>query len=322
MVRDDGTSQTGGTALVLSGGGAKGAFQLGALEALADAGFGTAGRPYARVAGTSVGALNGAMVAAGRGPGGTNALGELWRSIGARDVFRKRSIPALLLHGLLWKLGLRRHGPLGLYSNAPLRALIERYLGDCPRFEVPFSAGRVDLHTGVYESEVHPGTPHFVDEILASTAIPVTWPPVWIDGHPFVDGGVREITPLGDIVAHEPDRVILITTERRAKEWMNERPEHLLDVAQQTIPVLVDNTFAGDLDLYLTINRAAQQVEALGGTFTDAAGRAYRAYETLFIAPAEPLGDGLDFTRAALDRRIEQGYGATLRALEATGWEA
>jgi NTE family protein len=311
--------QTGGTALVLSGGGAKGAFQLGALEALADAGYGTGAHPYARVAGVSVGALNGAMVAAGRGPAGTNTLGELWRTIDADDVYRKRSVPALVLHGLLWKLGLRRTGPLGLYSNAPLRALIERYLGDCPRFEVPFTAGRVDLETGDYESDVHPGTPAFVDEILASTAIPVTWPPVRIGDTAFVDGGVREITPIGDVIDHEPDRVIIVVTDRRAEEWANEQPDHLLDVAQQTVPVLVDNTFAGDLDLYLTINRAAQQVEALGGTFTDAAGRPYRAYETLFIAPAKPLGDALDFTRDVLDWRIERGYEATRSALEAKG---
>lgn len=304
--------QLGGTALVLSGGGARGAFQLGALEVLAEHGL-----RYDRVAGTSVGALNGAMVAAGR----LDELGQLWRTITAADVYRRRSVPALVFHGLLYVLGLRRTGPLGLYSNAPLRALIERHLGGIERFEAPFTAGRVSLRTGTYESEVHTGTAALVDEILASTAIPVTWPPVPIGGVPFVDGGVREITPISDVVDHDPDRVVIILTERRARAWENRHPAHLLEVAQQVVPVLVDNTFVGDLDLYLTINEAARQLEALGGAFVRPDGRPYKAYQTLLIAPEEPLGDRLDFRREVLDKRIEQGRQAARRALEAADWE-
>ncbi|HET6923049.1 MAG TPA: patatin-like phospholipase family protein, partial [Anaeromyxobacteraceae bacterium] len=103
--------------LVLSGGGAKGAFQVGAERVLREEG----GFGWERVFGVSVGALNGALLGQER-PGD---LAEVWRTIREEDVHRKFSWPVVAFRvGIL--------GKLGLYDDRPLRATIERHAAGRP----------------------------------------------------------------------------------------------------------------------------------------------------------------------------------------------
>lgn len=283
-------------ALVLSGGGSKGAFQLGALEVLAEAGI-----TYDCVAGVSVGALNGTMVACDR----LERLGTLWRTIERRDVYRG-TWPWVLFKVLA--------GRKGLYDNTPLLELIRREV-DPEAIDMPLEIGVVKLESGNYLT-IAPSSPRFEELVFASTTIPIIWPPHEIGGESFVDGGLRNITPLGDVIGHNPRRIVIITTEPRDKPPASRSPSTIIDVAQRSLAIVLDETFQNDIRTFLRINRLVRQAEAEGVTLRRANGKPYRFYEHLIIEPEEPLGSGLDFDRAELDAWIQAGREAAQRALE------
>src|SRR5919197_447838 len=121
--------------LVLSGGGAKGAFQVGAERVLRE----ERGYRWERIFGVSVGALNATMLGQGR----PDELAEVWRSIEEKDVYQKFS----WLH-VAFRIAVLKK--LGVYDDSPLRRTIERHAGGHP-FQVPVHVGRVSLVTGEYE---------------------------------------------------------------------------------------------------------------------------------------------------------------------------
>jgi NTE family protein len=283
------------TALVLSGGGSRGAFQLGALEVLAEAGY-----TYTCVAGVSVGALNGTMVAGGQ----LDRLGTLWRTITREDVFTGRW-PWVLFNVL--------RGRRGLYDNSPLLELIRREV-DPEGIDIPLEIGVVKLESGQY-LPIRPNSPRFRELVFASTIIPIIWPPYEAGGDSFVDGGLRNITPLGNVVNHEPDRIIIITAEPRDKPPASMSLDTIVDVARRSLDVLLDETFKNDIRSFLRINRLVKQAADRDVTLRRPNGRAYQFFEHLIIEPEKPLGSGLDFSRSSLDAWIARGRAAAERAL-------
>lgn len=164
-------------ALVLCGGGTKGAVEVGLYRALHELKI-----PIDIVAGTSVGAVNGAFIAAGVPP---ETLETLWLRTRRRDLIRLN--PALLWEGF---------GAVSLYSARALRRLLERHL-PVRRFEelkTPLVVVATDFATG-QRALLDRGD--LVQALLASTAIPGLFPPVeWPDGRIMVDGALSENVPL------------------------------------------------------------------------------------------------------------------------------
>lgn len=169
-------------AFVLSGGASLGGVQVGMLRALAEQGISPD-----LVVGTSVGALNGAVLAETGDVGrGADRLADVWGGLEREDVF-----PGGLA---LQSLRLLRHGPL--FPNTGLRRLIDGTL-TARRFEDL----RLPLH--VVATELLTGHLRVLDHgdlrlaLLASTAIPGLFPAVEIDGVAYHDGGVVADVPLG-----------------------------------------------------------------------------------------------------------------------------
>ena len=264
-----------GTALALSGGGSKGAFQLGALQVLDEAGV-----TYTCVAGVSVGALNGTLAAADQ----LSRLTAIWQTITRDDVFRG-SWPWVVFNVL--------RGRKGLYDNRPLLELIRREV-DPEAIGIPLEVGVVKLESGTF-IRVRPSSPRFEELLFASTSIPIIWPPWELGGEHVVDGGLRNITPLADVIWHGPARIVIITTEPRDKPPASRSPRNLIDVAQRSLSIVLDEVFQNDIRTFLRINGLVQQAEAGGVTLRSESGRAYRFIELLLIEPEEPLGSGLDF---------------------------
>lgn len=283
-------------ALVLSGGGAKGAFQLGALQVLDEAGY-----TYDCMAGVSVGALNGTMVASGR----LARLAEVWQTVEREDVFRGK---------WPWVLFKVLAGRRGLFDNTPLLKLIRREV-DPEAIDVPLEIGVVKLESGEY-LPIRPESTRFEELVFASTTIPIIWPPHEIGGESFVDGGLRDITPLADVIDHNPRRIVIIATEPRVKPPASERLSTIVDVAQRSLDILLDETFQNDIHTFLRINRLVRQAEEGGVTLRRSNGRPYRFYEHLIIEPEEPLGSGLNFDRDQLDAWIVRGRAAAQKALD------
>ena len=178
-------ASVGPTAFVLGGGGLLGAAEVGMLQALTEAGIAPD-----LVLGTSVGALNGAAIAASPTGETVERLTQLWRALGTEDVF------ASSIFGQMRTLAKSR---THLHSNARLRALIEKQSpGQCIEdLAIPFQCVAVSIESA-RERWFDKGP--VSDAILASCAVPGLLPPVLIDGEHYLDGGRGDSLPLGRAV--------------------------------------------------------------------------------------------------------------------------
>lgn len=175
------------TAFILSGGGARGALQAGALRALLEQGI----QPDV-VIGTSIGSWNGAWLAAQPTLAGAERLVEIWQDVHTGSVLlgrqRRVSSPAALNSMLLSRAARRLVGGApSLYGNLGLRRLLERSFADLT-FEdlaIPLGVVAVDLTHG--NRTVFERGP-VVPALLASSAIPGIFPPVRIGDAYYCDG--------------------------------------------------------------------------------------------------------------------------------------
>jgi NTE family protein len=179
-------------ALVLSGGGAKGAWEAGAAAALIEGGV-----PVSLVAGSSAGALNAAMLVDGR----LDRLQDLWRSLSRERVYSWRNgvIFAGLLPGWLTLLALDRAG--SLFDPAPLRQLIAGAL-DLERIRAsPRRLLVVTTDLARRATRVFDNATISVDALMAAAAVPGAFPPVPVDGTLLVDGGLTGRAPVLEALA-------------------------------------------------------------------------------------------------------------------------
>jgi NTE family protein len=182
-------------ALVLAGGGNKGAIQVGMLEVLAEHGF-----VPDMIFGASVGAVNGAAYAGDPTRRGAERLTEVWRGLTGEDVF-----PEGRLHGP-WRWLRQRPA---VHTNDGLRRIVEgglvfERLEDA---EVPFEV----VATSLSDGQAHWFTSGpAVEAILASAAIPAILPPVEIDGEAYIDGGVVDNVPIWRAVDAGADVILVL----------------------------------------------------------------------------------------------------------------
>jgi NTE family protein len=177
----------GPVALILSGGGAKGAWEAGAAVRLIEAGI-----PVRLVAGSSAGALNAAMLADGR----LDRLEALWGAVSREQVYGLR--PSVFFAGLLpgWLTLLALDGAGSLLDPAPLRELITGAI-DFERVRaspVRLLVTTTDLARRV--PRIFDNATVSVDALMAATAVPGAFPPVAVDGTLLVDGGLTGRAPV------------------------------------------------------------------------------------------------------------------------------
>lgn len=185
-------------AFVLGGGGVHGAVEVGMIRALDDAGV----RPDL-VVGTSVGAINGAAVAADPS-GAAEHLGRLWRGIAEDNPFSG---------SLVTRVSTLVRTRTYLHDNGPLRALLRAEL-PVDRIEdlpVPFAcvAASVERAAARWFDEGP-----LVEAILASCAVPGLLPPVVVDGEHHLDGGLVHSIPLGRAIAHGATEIYVLQVGR------------------------------------------------------------------------------------------------------------
>ena len=221
------------TAFVLSGGASLGAVQVGMLQALAERGI----QPDL-YAGSSVGALNACYAASNPGVEGVEKLAGLWRSIRGWQVF-----PPVPLEGLLGLVGLRN----ALVSSDPLRSLLRQELGSArlERLHTP----ALCIATGVLGGRaVVLSEGSAADAAAASSAIPGVYPPVTIDGHVLMDGGVSDNTPIDVAIRHGAGTVYVLPTGFACA--LTSPPGSALGMALHALTVLVEQRLINDLELY------------------------------------------------------------------------
>lgn len=254
------------TGLVLSGGGARAAYQAGVLQAisriLGEAGWPAARNPFGIICGTSAGALNATALACRADDFGdaVDHLVDVWAGIEVTQVYRADSL-GVLRSGARW-LSLLSFGwmlrqwhaspPTSLLDNTPLVGLLHRML-DLPRLDAALASGCLDAlavtassysggqHVTFYQSEreIAPWKRHQrvalqgqigVDHLLASSALPFIFPavPLYVDGHlEFCgDGSMRQLAPIAPAI-HLGARRVLVVGAGRMNETVNHLPSRV-----------------------------------------------------------------------------------------------
>ena len=183
--------------LVLSGGGAKGAYQAGFYQALWDLEL---NQSVKAISGTSIGALNGALFAMNR----REILEEIWKKASFAKLFEgedadKRRFVALAkrYHDQRSRQKLPdflRENEVSLFSQEGIRRIIQENLDmetlNASGKEVYACAYHIEAGHPVYFSLNEANPAHFGDILMASSALPLVFRPVCIDGIYYSDGGV------------------------------------------------------------------------------------------------------------------------------------
>ena len=220
----------GGTAFVLGGGGVLGAAEVGMLQALFEQGI----RPDL-VVGTSVGAINGALVAADPTPGAVDRLRSVWEDLGSQRIF---SGSVLARASTLVRT--RTH----LHPREPLRDLLAAHLPvqTFAELAIPFQCVAASIERAA-EHWFTDGV--LVDAVLASCAVPGLLPAVELDGEHYLDGGLVHSIPVGRAVALGAETVYVLHVGRIDRPLTP--PARPWEVALVAFEIARRHRFAADL---------------------------------------------------------------------------
>jgi NTE family protein len=220
------------TAFVLAGGGSLGAVQAGMLRALLSHGV-----TPDLIVGTSVGAINGAYLAASPTAAGVARLETLWRGLRRRDVF------PVSLRSLIGLAGRRNY----MVDPSGLRRILEAHLPyrHLEEAAVPLHVVATDLLGGAV---VRLSAGPVVEAVLASCAIPAAFPPVRIGAQYLMDGAVASNTPVRTAMELGATRLVVLPTGYACA--LERPPRGALGLMLHAITLLTARQLAGDLERY------------------------------------------------------------------------
>jgi NTE family protein len=259
----------------MSGGGAKGSFELGAVDYL----IRDVGIDPEVIVGVSTGNLNAAMLAQGKGKAGLieqlDKLMDVWKSLDSNDDIYTLRTGGIL--GLLLKAD-------SIYDNKPAWKLIQKHV-DPAKLKLSgrtLRIGVVGLKSGEYYA-VDGSYPYIREMVRASASIPVFFNPVDIHDDAnqiglerFVDGGVRNVTPLSDafdalsalpqvagIPAQSPDTIYVILASPLHADVIadDDDLDDGIEIAMRSLALLINEVYRTDLQLAMNINSAVKFYE-------------------------------------------------------------
>ncbi len=323
----------GGLAAVLSGGGARGAYEAGVLRYVAEhiASQLPDQDPVDAWCGTSAGALNAAWFAGhGLTPRAARGLSELWREMSINDIYRfdaKTFFTTPLKVFRSKEVGLDRSALDGegvrqlVHANFPyegirdriaageLQALVITATEVATGRSVHFlqSADQVEqVPERLLGAEAIRASRLTPDHCLASAAIPFIFPAVQLAGHWYVDGSLRQNTPLRPALYLGAERILVIAVKRsfsvraeKALSRLEQQQANLVFLAGKTLNALMLDPIEQDLYRVEGMNRLFEWGERTYGPefmarLNDELGRGrpmpYRRVRTLLFRPREDLG--------------------------------
>jgi NTE family protein len=295
---------------VLTGGGARSAYQVGVLRALAEL-FPRARNPFAVIVGTSAGAVAASVLAAEahhwrRAVAG---LEDVWANFRAAQVFHVDTTH-MLRSGCHWALSLLSSGlvlspPKSMLDNAPLRRLLAanidwsgirksisrghlRAVALCATSyvtgqSVAFYDGRESIQEWARAQRVGRRTELTLDHLMASVAIPLLFPPMELGSEHFGDGAMRQLNPLSPAIHLGAERLLILGVRARRESGVavSELPASPPSPGQifgYMLDTLFTDQIYGDLE---QVERINQLVHA-----APEEARGLRRVETLMLAPS------------------------------------
>lgn len=303
-------------ALVLSGGGAKGAFTVGALKYLmVELGMG-----FDLVIGTSTGSLIAPLVAIQD----IANLIHFYENVEQEDILMDRpDLPAFLFSD-------------ALNDSKPLERLIDRFFGDEKRYQRLLQSQTevfitvVNMQTG----KVEYGNPHqdpkpvFLKKILASASVPVMMPPVTIGASQYMDGGVKEIAPLSKAIDEGATHIlsIILSPNIDHRKPAEKEFKSSMEILRRTLELLTDEIVDNDLKVATLYTEAIRYIEEIKGRMKERFGftsaemrrifngiknpfRGKRVIHLTTIRPEEELvGSSLEFHPDQMREMVDKGY--------------
>jgi NTE family protein len=301
--------------LVLTGGGARAAYQVGVIKAVRDILGNPVRNPFPIVCGTSAGAINAASLAA-FADDFTRAVGKLlefWEHMRCEHIYRTDGFN-IFKSGARW-LGammlLSRHNPVSLLDNAPLRQLLERHLpmeriqqhldsgalyavcvtasGYTSGQSVSFFQGGSGLEGWERNQRIGAAVSLKIDYLLASAALPFLFPAVKVHREYFGDGSMRQIAPVSPALHLGADRVLIVGTGRQTMDQARARSNvypSLAQVAGHALNSIFLDSLMVDIERLERINRTVQLIPQ--DKLSDS-GVQLRPVKVLFITPSQPI---------------------------------
>lgn len=321
------------TALVLTGGGARAAYQVGVLMAVAELLPKRRRNPFPILCGTSAGAINAASVAclADNFGKAVEILAGVWRNMHADHIYRADAL-GIGSSGLHWlsmlMLGWLVHRPpRSLLDNAPLRELLSRNLdfrgiersisngalhalsitasgydsGDCITFFQAHTTAdpwrrvqRVGVRTNIN-----------VEHLMASSAIPFIFPATRLNREYFGDGSMRQLAPISPAIHLGAERIMIIGAGRKNEAQDRAKSEgypSLAQIAGHALSSIFLDSLAMDIERLQRINRT---LFALPESARQDAGLPLRPIHTLVISPSQRLDQIAAHHAEALPRPVK-----------------
>lgn len=311
------------TALILSGGGARAAYQVGVLQALADVLPDDCENPFPIICGTSAGAINALAIAAHKGnfKSAVNALAYMWQNLDIGQVYKHGWSDILKGLGYLGMSllndGIGRRRPLSLLDNSPLWNLLGSKInfeninhsidsgkllavsisamGYTSGHSVSFFQGNPALQGWSRYRRSGVATQLRLEHLLASSAIPTIFPAVRINREYFGDGALRQLAPISPALHLGADALFVVgVSGNRSAPKANRRVPHRHSPSMgQIIGHLFNSAFVDALEGDLEhMQRMNELLKLIPEDVRKSEGILLRPVDNMVISPSYPI-DGI-----------------------------
>ena len=305
-------------ALILTGGGARAAYQVGVLKAIAEMSSKDDANPFPIIIGTSAGAINSAALAiyGEKFCDAVMRLQRIWRNFHVSQVFRSDFI-GIMKSGASWMLsvimgGLGKHNPASFLDRAPLRLLLAKYL-PCDQIKKSIDSGVIESigitasAYGAGRSEVfyyssqniepwersrRIGRPEeiTIEHLMASSAIPFIFSAIRLGNDYYGDGSMRQIAPISPAVHMGADKVLVIgVTNRRLNiPESNKEPKYpsLAQIGGHILNSIFIDSLETDIERLRRINKTIDLIPTHQLVEHDVK---LRPVDVMVISPSEDL---------------------------------
>ena len=302
--------------LVLTGGGARAAYQVGVVKAVRDILGNPVRNPFPILCGTSAGAINAATLAVfaedfSRAVG--NLL-EVWENMRCSHVYRTDAWH-VLRSGARWLASMMlisRHNPISLLDNAPLAQMLEKNL-DFQRIQghidsgalyavcvtasgyttgqsVSFFQGGSGLEGWERNQRIGAAVTLKLEYLLASASLPFIFPAVKVHREYFGDGSMRQIAPVSPALHLGADRVLIVGTGRQSAADQNRARSNVYPSIAQIAGHALNSIFLDSLMVDIErLERINRTVKLVPPERLSESGLQLRPVKVLFITPSQPL---------------------------------
>jgi NTE family protein len=301
--------------LVLTGGGARAAYQVGVVKAVRDILGSPVKNPFPIVCGTSAGAINAATLAvfADNFSRGVANLLEVWEHMRCHHIYRTDPWH-ILKSGARWLAAMMlvsRRNPISLLDNHPLKEMLEKNLpferiqqhidsgalyavcvtasGYTTGQSVSFFQGGSGLEGWERNQRIGAAVPLKLELLLASAALPFIFPAVKVHREYFGDGSMRQIAPVSPALHLGADRVLIVGTGRQTLDQSRARSNvypSLAQIAGHALNSIFLDSLMVDIERMERINRTVKLIPP--DKLSDSTIQ-LRPVKVLFITPSQPL---------------------------------